>query len=302
MKKRLLLITYLFLLIAHHLIAQNHQLAGISYVFYPNTGLKDEARNVTFTFQEFGGFVKIPYKFKNEKTVLINGLSYACVNGVVNNTSTEFEGDNTEKLQVVTFQSIIAQKLKNNFNLVFSLRPTIASDFEKKLSSDDFVMQGFVFVSKKKNENLSIGLGVANTMRLGETFVLPIMPFTFKRNKHNINAIFPLKLDYTYCVDKKERLKLGFREIANGGNINITASYSSSKNIPEIDKVNYSRINIGPVVYYNITKFIQFEATGGVSLRRHYNLLDIENNKQEMYLKNAPFFQFGIFLTPPKRM
>ena len=297
---RLLVFSALFLLQYENSMTQNHQLAGFSYIFYPNSGLKDDARDTKFAFQEYGGFVKIPYRFKNKKTIIVNGLSYACLYGYISNHSIKYDGDNTEKLQFLTFQTIVAHKLRDDLNIVFSLRPTIASDFEERLSWDDFIMQGFLFLSKQHSENLSIGLGLANTIRLGKTLVIPIIPFRYTKNKHSLNTMLPLKLDYIYCIDHNEKLKMGFRETVNGGNINITASYNANSTIPEIDKINYSRINLSPVFYYNITKYIQIEILGGISIRRRYNLLDIEGTTHKMYLKEAPFLQLGMFFTPPK--
>lgn len=297
--KTWLITLILLVLVIHNTHSQSNQLAGTSYFIYPNSGLIDKQSNANFSFQEFGGFVRIPYKFKNETTRMINGISYAYIKSNIDNLPTDIEGANFKIFQAITYQTIIAQKLPRDFNLVFSLKPTIASDFEEKLSSDDFIMQGFLFASKKKSEHLSIGLGLANTMRLGNIFLLPIIPFYYKNYKHTINAVFPLKFDYTYIVNSNETLKIGIRETANGGNINITAPYSSN-NITEVDKVNYSRVNIGPIIYYNINKYIQFEMLSGISLRRQYNLLDKEENHENIDLKNTPFFQVGLFLTAPK--
>ena len=66
--RRLFAISNLILLLTGNGLSQKPQLAGASYIFYPNSGLKDDTRNAEFTFQEFGGFIKIPYKFKNGKT------------------------------------------------------------------------------------------------------------------------------------------------------------------------------------------------------------------------------------------
>ncbi len=281
--------------------AQNPQLAGVSYVSYPKSGLKDTDKNSQITFHEFGGFVRVPYLFKNNKTIMINGISYAYVQSDISHTKVDLEGVNSEVFQVISYQTIIAQKLKNNLSFVFSLMPTIASDFEEAITSDDFIMQGSIMLSKKKKECFSYGLGVANTMRLGNIFLLPIVQLNYKNHQHSINALLPVKFDYIYTLDHKEKWMIGFRELANGGNINITASYNTS-NVSEIDKVNYSRINMGPVVYYNINKFMQFQAIVGMSVRRKYNLQDAESRTEKIDLKNTPFFQVGIFLIPPKKL
>ncbi len=298
--RRLFVISILMILFMSKGSAQNAPLAGVSYVSYPNSGLKNEGAKARVSFLEFGGFVNLPYRFKNNKTILVNGISYAYVKSNISNTAVDLEGVNTEVMQVISYRTILVQKLKNNLNMVFSLRPTIASDFEEEITSDDFIMQGFFMLSKNKNEHLTYGLGVANTMRLGQVIVLPILQFRYQKHMQSVNALFPIQFDYNYTIDSKEKWQIGFRETANGGNINITASYNNNT-IRKIDKVNYSRINIGPVIYYNINKFLQFQAVGGMSVRRKYNLLDADNNTQKLDLQNTPFMQVGIFFRPPKK-
>ncbi len=297
MNNRFLIIASLLVLIVGKSTGQEPQLAGISYVLYPRSGVKDNNKPVEFMFQEFAGFIKVPYKFKNEKTILVNGLTYASVNTDISNASTSLE-ENSGKMQVIIFQSIFVHKLPKDFTVVVSLRPTIASDFKERFSSNDFLLQGFMMLTKKKNTNFTYGAGLVHTMRLGKPLVLPMLQFHYKNQKHTFNGILPLKLNYSYSVDNQMRLKTGVRGVVNGGNINITIPNTLNSTGNEIDKVNYSRVNIGPFITYNITKMIQLEAFGGVSLRRQYYLLDTEENTQKFYLGEVPFFQIGLFLTP----
>ncbi len=297
MNKRFFLIANLLVLFVYSSFSQSPQLAGVSYVLYPRSGVKDESKPVEFRFQEFAGFIRVPYKFKNEKTLMVNGLTYASVNTDISNAMYSLE-ENYSKMQVIFFQSVIAQKLPSDFTAVISLRPTIASDFKEKFSANDFVMQGFLMVTKKKNENFTYGLGVVNTMRLGRTIVLPMIQIRLKNNKQCLEGVLPLKLNYSYSVGNNERLKVGLRGVVNGGNINISVPYTLNSSGNEIDKVNYSRANVGAVITYNITKLIQVEAFGGTSLRRQYYLLDVEDNKQKFYLDEVPFFEIGLFFAP----
>ena len=59
--------------------AQDFDLAGITSVTYPNSAIKGANQNAEFSFQEFGVVLNIPYKFNNNKTVLVNGISYGWI-------------------------------------------------------------------------------------------------------------------------------------------------------------------------------------------------------------------------------
>ena len=196
---------------------------------------------------------------------------------------------------------MFAHQLNNSWRLLINLRPTLASDFEHSLSADDFVLQGIGFALKKVNEHFSIGGGIAYTMRFGKPFAVPVLPLNYKKGKHNISALLPIKLTYKYSLDNKEKLSVGFKHKVNGAQFNITAPNIEIYDVPEIDKISYTRANIGATINYNITKFVQLELYGGASVRRQYNLLDKSNKTHEFNFKEAPFVQFGITLVPPKK-
>ncbi len=76
---KLTIILLVFIIYTQNSTAQDFELAGISSVTYPKSGVKDINQNPEISFQEFGTFINIPYKLKNDKTVLINGMGYGWV-------------------------------------------------------------------------------------------------------------------------------------------------------------------------------------------------------------------------------
>lgn len=302
MKKRIIACTIIIaILYGVQAFAQDIEIAGISSVFYPNTGLKGSDNSAEVSFQEYGAFINIPYKFKNKKTVLVNGLGYGWIESSSSGLSFLETGKNKEQLQAIYYQLMFAHQLNNSWRLLINLRPTLASDFEHSLSADDFVLQGIGFALKKVNEHFSIGGGIAYTMRFGKPFAVPVLPLNYKKGKHNISALLPIKLTYKYSLDNKEKLSVGLKHIVNGAQFNIATPKIEKYHIPEIDKISYTRANIGATINYNITKFVQLELYGGASVRRQYNLLDKSNKTHEFNFKEAPFVQFGITLVPPKK-
>lgn len=280
--------------------AQDLDLVKIGYVNYPGTGIKEGEGDVEHSFQEFGASFNIPYKLKNKKTAIVNGFSYGWIeNTTVNLPINELE-HNKEQLHALTYQLMIAQKLSEKWRLIINLRPTIASDMETKISSDDFVLRGGAFAINKINEYLSLGGGVASTMRFGQPQVIPLILFNYKKGKHSIKALLPVKSAYNYSLGSKEKLKIGLMHHINGAQFNITAPEVEKYGFPEIDKIRYSRANIGATINYMLTKFIHFKVYGGASVRRKYELLDEANTTHLFDLKEAPFIQFGISIVPPR--
>lgn len=281
--------------------AQEFEFAGISLVSYPKSGLKSNDNPAEFSFQEYGAFINMPYKLKNKKTIIINGLGYGRVEIKGSDLPYLNYNVNRENLNAVYYQLVIAHKLNTDWRLIVGLKPTLASDFNKNLSFEDFVFQGMGFALKQVNERFSIGVGVAYTMRFGEPFAVPLLPINYKKGKHNIKAMLPVKSSYNYYLGNKEKLSIGIKYAINGALFNISTSDMELQDVPEIDKITYSRFNFGAVINYNITKSLQFEIYGGTSARRQYHLIDVLSNTHKFDLNNTPFFQFGVVLLPQKK-
>ena len=281
--------------------AQDIEIAGISSVTYPKSGLKGAGNNADYSFQEYGTFINIPYKLKNKKTILVNGLGYGWVGNSGSDLSFVEAGKNKKQLHAIYYQLMFAHKLNEDWNLLISLRPTLASDFEHSLSTDDFVLQGIGFALKKVNEHFSIGGGIAYTMRFGKPFAVPVLPLNYKKGKHTISTLLPIKSAYNYSLGKKEKISVGVKHVVNGAQFNITAPNFNKSDVPDIDKIGYTRANIGAAINYDITKFLRFEVYGGASIRRQYELFDTSNRTHKFELNETPFIQFGITLVPPKK-
>jgi hypothetical protein len=281
--------------------AQNFEFAGISSVTYPKTKLKDSESPAEFSFQEYGAFINIPFKLKNEKTFIINGLGYGRVESKGSDLPYFNYNIKRENLNAIYYQLAFAHKLKADWTLIIGLRPTLASDFKTSISFDDFVFQGIGFALKQVNERFSIGAGVAYTMRFGKPFAVPILPINYKKGKHDITAMLPVKSSYKYYLGKKEKLSIGIKHVIYGALFNISTSDMELQDVPEIDKISYSRFNLGVAINYDITKSLRFEIYGGTSARRQYHLIDVLSNTHKFDLKNTPFFQLGIVLLPQKK-
>jgi hypothetical protein len=288
-------ITFLFVLAFYNTMnAQDFKLAGIKYANYLKTELKNDLGNQGISFQEIGAFVNFPKKLKNDKTVLVNGFGYGFVEASFDNPLFRFD-DNNKKLQMFYYQVTLLHQWNEKWNVLVSLKPTLASDFEEKLSSDDFIFQGAVTATRKLSSTFKIGGGFAYSARLGNPRLIPLVNLQYKKKRHEINALFPINAKYTYSLLPSNKLELGVKYNLNGGNFNVYSEDNS------IDKINYSRVNFGVLANYQLTKILRLEAFGGLSAGRKYSLIDTDDTTYDFDSESAPFFSVGIVLVPPKR-
>lgn len=293
-KKKASLSTFFFVIFLKISFAQDFKLAGIKYANYPTSQIKNNSGNQEISFQEFGAFVNFPKKFKDNKTVLVNGVGYGFVASSLDNLF--FSSNESEKkLQSFYYQLALLHQWNEKWNFVVNLKPTLASDFEGKLSSDDFIFQGGVTATRKFSPTFKIGGGLAYSARLGSPQLIPLINFHYKNNKHEINALLPINAKYTYSLLPNKKLDLGVKYNRNGANFNVHSANNS------IDKINYSRANFGVIANYQLTKTLRLETFGGLSTSRKYSLINTDNTTYDFDSESAPFFSVGIVLIPPKR-
>jgi hypothetical protein len=294
-KKHLL---FVFLLTANGLFAQKFQLSGIGYTNYANAKIKSSPTNQAIEFEEFSFFANLPIKFKNKKTVLLNTLRYGFVQPTIHNSPLFVAADKRKNLHNVTLSMMLVQKMGKNWSLIAGLTPTLASDFEDKLSGDDLLIQSVLVASKKLNDTWTLGGGLVYTTQLGDPRFLPAIQLRYLRKKHFINVLLPTFANYLYTVDNAEKWHLGFRLATNGGNFNVN-NQGFTQVIPNsINKLIHSRVNLGAVINYQLTKTILLEANGGISAARKYKFKDDAKRFYTYKSENGGFFNVGLILTP----
>lgn len=267
---------------------QDFELAGIRYLNYP-AAKANNSDSSKFSIQEFGVFFNIPTILNKDSTnIIINGLGYGQVR-----VKSPFLNEGNINLHAINYRFSWIHKFNRQWTFIGILEPTLASDFKSKLSSDDFVIQSLAMVTKKINTQFLIGGGLTYTTRFGYPLVLPIVPIKYKSKKHRINALLPIKLIYVFQMNPK--LDIGLKALVNGANFNITG-YSNA--LAEINKINYTRGNIGPVIYYKPKKIFSIEVSGGISTNRTFRLVDFNNNTYNNTASTEAFFNIGLVIKP----
>ncbi|HSZ32561.1 MAG TPA: DUF6268 family outer membrane beta-barrel protein [Puia sp.] len=288
-------ITVWLLLLAGLASGQDIRLAGIEYFNYLKAPVSDGNSKYQASFQEFSAFAAYPVQSKNKKTTILNGFQYALVDAsVLDNTTTV---TNTRNFYVLAYNFIVIHKLNDNWKLEAQLTPTLSSDFKSSLSSNDFLMLGSFLAIRRLNDYANIGAGITYTTKLGKPLLLPVLQFNYHKDHHKLIILLPSLVDYEYGIDKKDKFNVGFRAGLNGAEFHVTGN--NIDNAIDVNKLGYSRLNLGPVVSYRISKIIKIEAMGGISVARKYQFLDVQGNKYTINSKNVGVFNIGIAFVPP---
>jgi hypothetical protein len=287
-------ITVLLVMLTQCILAQDTRLASIEYLNYAKAPVKESNENLQASFQEFGAFAAYPVQSKNKKTKVINGIQYALVDASVSNNATS--AVNSRQFHSITYNLTILQQLSCNWKLAASLMPTLSSDFKSGLSNNDFFMQGSLLAINKLNSYTSIGGGIVYNTKLGKPTLLPAFIFRYFKDRQELAVLLPDFANYAYQVDRKVKFDIGVKASLNGADFHISGNNLDTA--VNVNKLSYSRINIGPVAGYKITRTIKLEATGGISTARKYQFLDVEGNKYSFNTNNVFFFNIGLAIVP----
>ncbi|MGD1844618.1 MAG: DUF6268 family outer membrane beta-barrel protein [Salibacteraceae bacterium] len=276
---------------------QDFELAGASFTRFPKSELKDSRAAQDLRLNEYSFFINLPKKFKNNKTVVINGLHYGALRPIAQNDSSEgFEGQN---LHLLGYRLTGFHAIGKGWGVVLVLNPTLASTFNVSLESEDFIFNGALQLVKRKSEDYSYGFGIARTTRFGGPLYLPIFHLSKRWKNSQLKLLLPRKIHYAYEFDK---FSMGGRMDINGAFFNANFSNSLPDGTVEtIDKVAYSRVLVGPSCGYRLAKVLQLQATGGLAVGRTIELRGATSDNENFNVENGPFFQFSIAIVPPRK-
>jgi hypothetical protein len=301
MKTNEKLLIFVLLLVVNRLFTQNFQLAGISYSNYAKTRIKNSPTNQEVNFQELSFFMKLPIKFKNKKTVLMNNLRYSLIRPTLHNSPFSVNLVDKKNLHSISLSPTLIQNLSEKWIIVLALTPTLASDLNEKLSADDFLFQGTLLASVKLSDKLLLGGGLIYTTQLGDPRFLPALQLRYLKNKYFVNVMLPSFATYLYKVDNRGKFNLGFRLATNGGNFNVNRADFVGINGGSVNKIIYSRVNAGALANIQVTKGILLEVFGGISAARKYKFQTVSKALYSNNSENGGFLNFSLLLTPPSK-
>ncbi|NHF60515.1 hypothetical protein FK220_014260 [Flavobacteriaceae bacterium TP-CH-4] len=295
MKKEIILfVTLLFIMTLVRAQEEDFNLAGLSYTLNPGVGLKNpsnqQLNDVEINLSEFRAFLLLPFRLKNDKTILLAGVDYLFLGGPLEDLPNDRKVDaNLHALRVTVG---INQKLGEQWGFRALLSPTLASDFSGNISSDAFTLQASGVIRRITERGFKYGLGVAYTNGFGEPRVVPLAEFIYKKDNFDVLVLAPVQATIRYRLNK---FILGFRVDLQGNEYALNVD-SNLPNLQQVESVKFSRYNVGPTLAMDISKDIRLQLSGGLSLKRKLTSTNADQTTEDYGLENGAFFKASFLL------
>ena len=289
------------LLVTANLGAQNFKLAGVEYLNYSKVEVEEGMDDQEVSFQEVNAFVNIPIKFKNQKTVLLNGLRFGLIQTEVFNAPLFSINDNTKNFYRISYDFTLIHSWSPKWSWMIKLRPTISSDLEENISSDDFLFLGSTLITRRVSDKLLIGAGLAYTTQTGDPIFIPVAKLKHETKKNLIDVFFPSYIKYLRKMGQTGKIQIGAMAALDGGNFHVTFNEFVPSDPRTIDELIYRRINVGPTANIKLTKVLQLELFGGYASGRKFQFSDSADKEIDFDTENGLFFQVGLSITPSKK-
>ena len=288
-----------FTLLGKFVLAQEFELFSVKTAYYSPQKIKDSTVDGEIGFKELGIQFTIPQIFNNYNTILSHTFQYAyLVSDTKLNINDVFK-ENSPSFHTIGYKLNLNQKINDKWRLNIGLAPTLASDFQEGLSKDDFLMQANAIAMRVKNRNFNYGFGLAFTTRFGRKLLFPIAVLNHKTTKRTLKIVFPNQFYLMYNTISKN-FYYGFNAQLNGALFNNHNDNALVNNV--IDKVGYSRLNLGAAIELRLKGVMYLRTSGGLSMARKLELIDGKNEVIDRTPKNGPFFNLGIVFYPQRKV
>lgn len=272
--------------------AQDIKLLELTYNHYPGAKVKETPNGAEVTYKEFGISMKLPIVVNDQKTILLNALGYSFVNPEATNLVGAARED---RLHFISYSLSLIQVLSEKVKVIVTAKPAISSDLEESISTDDFLFLGSAMINKRVSKSFSWGLGLAYTTRFGKPLALPIVEIRHKKGNFKFVARIPSKIEALWST-KSGKVSYGVKAAVNGSQFNL----SSSRNNPA-GNIRFSRINLGPMVNYQLKGPVFFTAFSGISVNRKYEIESDLIGDFDFSSENGFFVSAGVFFSPINR-
>ncbi len=139
------------------------------------------------------------------------------------------------------------------------------------------------------NEFWEFGFGLSLNTRFGNEQLLPLLYYYRKKDKWETNVFIPSYIQQFYALEKG---KIGISLAIDGNNYNFENTVIPNL---DLDKLSYSRVNIGPMYEFKLWGDIYTNIQGGVTIMNKQSWND---QFKEEVLDLAPedklFFRIGL--------
>ena len=241
----------------------------IPYVKFtdPDPGMED----VKLQLNTISIGAAFPLSFNEGKTLLLNQLSYQRIGFNWKNWDSGTMGPRIDQAHSITYTAFLIQTLNDRWNLVMVVVPGLASDFEGKVSTDDFTLDGIVGAMRAFGEkkNFTLGSGLAYTRDFGTPIPMPFLYYEWDISpKLSSKGLLPANLEVTYKLHPI--IDVGFLASIGGNRYHGDPDKFTADN----PQMKYSLGTIGPKAQIHITKWAHLNIEGGYTFIRNFEFWD----------------------------
>ena len=240
--------------------------------------------------------VNVPTLLSQGNTVLIHSLAY---NRLKFNWQEAGSGDSDpaygvngpDALHGIDYQLAIMRRLNDKWSMVLAFRPGLYSDFDERLSSDDFKIEAAIFFDRRYSERAVLGFGLAYSTTF-ESLVLPVLHLkNSSESAFNVDLFLPFEGKLTYKVGAASEIGLAGKVEGNRYHLNQTAGSAVADNA---DILRYSVGTVGPHATINLSGpcYVVFDA--GTTFRRRFEFYRNDTKTSEIDLGNSWFARAGL--------
>jgi hypothetical protein len=258
------------------------------YFNYPSSDFYGDKGQIAMN--EIRNSLLFAFPLKKKKLYLFNLIqySYFSIDAQVDLQKTI---DSKNKFHSIQYRIGILKVLPKSWKFLINAAPTIASDFKESIQSDDFIVQASTMLTKRSSPAFEYGFGVSYTTRYGNPFIIPLASIIYKKKKWLSLMILPAYISHYYTFNKNTRL--GLKMAVNGSFYN--ASFNNGVSMFDLNRVSYSRINIGPDFQTRLFSDFFINIGTGIAMRNILAFEDDDFNKElEFNVDKKVFFNIGI--------
>ncbi len=233
--------------------------ASLIYTQYTTNSFESESLKGTVTSSELKATLSYPLEIQKNRLTIINGIDFILLSAKVKEDVNDI--DITRNFYTIAYNLGLSKEIgKKHWSVMAFLKPTLASDFQEPFSAQDFIFQVAGFTTKRVNKFWEFGFGLSLNTRFGNEQLLPLLYLFRKKERWETNIFIPSHIQQFYCFEKS---KVGVSLEVDGNNYNFGNTVIPNL---DLDKLSYSRVNIGPMYEFQLLGDIYANVQGGATI------------------------------------
>jgi hypothetical protein len=162
----------------------------------------------------------------------------------------------------------VQHQLSARWALRADLSPSLASDFDQTLATDDFVLQGAVLAIRQTSPHFAAGFGAAYSTVFGSPIPIPLVLLQGSGDGWRAEALLPSNVQAWWVPS--ERVEMGLSVEALGSRHRLGA-HEGLLDRPYAEALT---LTAGPSVNVRLTPWLRVGLDSGVSLYRQVRVTD----------------------------